>query len=194
MVRAAGRIPAIIYGKSSTPLNLELDYRDFDNLVHAAHSEIILVDLTIEGENSGSHLALVQDVQHHALTGKVLHVDFHEVKPDEKVTVQVPVESTGEAVGVKISGGVLEHVLFKLKVRALPKDLPDQIVVDVSHMEAGKTIHIREITAPEGVEILGNPEIPVFAVAAALVPVADAAAPAATKQPEMLKEKKDAKK
>lgn len=176
-VRAEGKIPAVVYGKATHPRTLELNAREFELLLHGAHSEIILVDLAVQGEDgkpAQASLALVQDVQHHPLSGKVLHVDFHEVREDEHVTVQIPVEATGEAVGVKVDGGVLEHVLFKVKVRALPKDLPDQLLVDVSELAAGKTIHIGEIKPPAGVEILGNPEIPVFAVAAPLVPVATA--------------------
>ena len=71
----------------------------------------------------------------------------------------MPVETTGEAAGVKNGGGVLEHVLFKLKVRCLPKDLPEQIIVDVTALEIGKSIHIGEIKAPAGVEILGDKNI-----------------------------------
>jgi len=165
-------------------------------LVHAAHSEIILVDLTIEGDARPSRLALVQDVQHHPLSGEVLHVDFHEVKSDELVTIKVPVESTGEPVGVKTGGGTLEHVMLKLRVRALPADLPDQIVVDVSSLEVGKAIHIGDIVPPKGVQILGEKKLSVLAVAApvteaAETPAGDAAAGDAAKQPEMIKEKKE---
>jgi large subunit ribosomal protein L25 len=135
----------------------------------------------------------VQEIQHHPLDGKVLHVDFHEVAEDEKVTVQVPVETTGEAVGVKTGGGTLEHILFKLKVRSLPKDLPEQIVLDVTALEIGKSIHLGDIKAPEGVEIIGDKHITVVAVSAPRaeeVVVATAAAPAAG-DVEMLKEKKE---
>ena len=103
--------------------------------------------MSVENDARAKRLALVQEVQHHPLSGKVLHVDFHEVAENEKVTVMVPVETTGEAAGVKNGGGVLEHVLFKLKVRCLPKDLPEQIIVDVSALELGKSIHIGEIKA-----------------------------------------------
>src|SRR4029077_13903564 len=120
-----------------------------EDLIHHSLSENILVDLALD---TAKHLALVQEVQHHPLSGKVLHVDFHEVSATEKVTVMVPVETVGEAAGVKTGGGVLEHVLFKLKVRALPKDIPEQIVIDVTSLELGKSIHLGEITAPEGVE------------------------------------------
>ncbi|HET7623952.1 MAG TPA: 50S ribosomal protein L25, partial [Verrucomicrobiae bacterium] len=139
-------------------------------------------------------LALVQEIQHHPLNGKVLHVDFHEVSESEKVTIMVPIETVGEPVGVKIGGGVLEHVLFKIKIRALPKDLPEQISIDVSGLELNKTIHIGEIKAPEGVEILGDPHIPVASVATprteAEEAVAEPGAAAAT-DVEMIKEKKE---
>lgn len=191
-VRRNGRIPANIYGKSIQPGLLELDAVEFDNLVHAAHSEVILLDLKVQGE-SNSRLALVQDVQHHPLTGEMLHVDLHEVRTDEKVTLRMPVESHGEPIGVKTGGGTLEHVLLKLRIRALPSDLPDNITVDVSGLEVGRSLHIGEITAPPGVEILGNKNVSVFTCAAPtkeeeVAPTAAAAEGA--KQPEMLKEKK----
>lgn len=192
-VRATGRIPAVIYGKHNPPQNLEIDAEQFDELVHRAHSEVILVDLAIEGDSRGTRLALVQDVQHHPLLDTTLHIDLHEVKPDELVTLEVPVEAVGTPDGVKNGGGTLEHVRFKLKVRALPANLPEQINVDVSALKVGQTLHIGEVSAPEGVEIRGDKKIPVFAVAA---PVTEAEATAAAvpgadaKQPEMIKEKK----
>lgn len=194
-VRASGRIPAVIYGKHNPPQNLEVDVKEFDELVHRAHTEVILVDLAIGGDANGSRLAIVQDVQHHPLYDTTLHIDFHEVKADELVTMEIPVESVGIPDGVKNGGGTLEHVRFKLKIRALPGNLPEQITVDVSALKVGQTLHIGEIVAPEGVELMGDKKIPVFAVAAPVAEVAeatDAAAPAAAdaKQPEMIKEKK----
>jgi large subunit ribosomal protein L25 len=174
-LRSAGRIPANIYGKSIAPQNLEVDSEAFIELIHSAHSEIVLVDLEVSGD-ANARLALVQDVQHHPLTGEVLHVDFHEVKSDELITIRIPVEATGEAVGVKSGGGTLEHV------------------VDVSALAVGQAIQIGQIQAPAGVTILGDKHLRVFAVSA---PVTEAeAAPAAAegaeaKQPEMIKEKKE---
>ncbi len=194
-VRASGRIPANIYGRHNPPQNLEVEVKEFDTLVHSAHAENILVDLNISGDANAKRLALVQDVQHHPLSGKVLHVDFHEVKADEKVTIHVPVETVGVPVGVKSGGGVLEHVLHKLRVRALPQDLPVRIDVDVSALEVGKSIHIGEIPVPSGCEILGDKGVPVLSVAQpkteAAATEAAAAEGDAAKQPEMLKEKKE---
>lgn len=192
-LRHAGKIPANIYGKSAQAQNLEVEAKAFGDLVHTAHTEIILVDLTIAGDSRPSRLALVQDVQHHPLDGRVLHVDFHEVKPDERVSIRVPVETTGDCKGVK-AGGTLEHVLLKVRVRALPKDLPDQLLVDVTDLDVGKSIHLGQITPPAGVELLGNKDVTVLACAAPVA--AEAETPAAgvagteAKQPEMIKEKK----
>ncbi len=194
-LRAQGRVPAVIYGSKIQPKNLEVKAKEIGDIIHHSANENLLLDLTIEGE-SGKRLALLQEIQHNPLSGNILHLDFHEVAEDEKVIVMVPVQPEGEAVGVK-AGGILESVLFKIKVRALPKDLPEMISVDVSHLEIGKVVSIGEIKPPSGVEVLGKKDIPVFAVAA---PVSEAeeqaAAEAAAGTPaagdvEMIKEKKD---
>jgi large subunit ribosomal protein L25 len=123
-------------------------------------------------------------------------VDFHEIAENEKVTVKIPVETTGEAEGVKTQGGVLEHVLFKISIRGLAKDLPEFVTVDVSHLKIGEAIHLGEIKAPPGVEIVGDKQIPVIAVAAPRTEEEEAAeaAEAAAAVPgevEMIKEKKE---
>jgi large subunit ribosomal protein L25 len=193
-LRAAGRVPATIYGRQAQPQNLEVVFDEITDLLHHSVSENVLVDLSVENDARSKRLALVQDVQHHPLSGKVLHVDLHEVAENEKVTVSVPLESSGEASGVKNSGGTLEHVMFNLKVRCLPKDLPEQIVVDVSALEIGKSIHLGDVKAPEGVEILGDKSRTVFSVAAPRAEeevAATAAAVPAAGDVEMLKEKKE---
>lgn len=193
-LRTSGRIPAVIYGKQAEPQNLEVDNKALSDLVKHAVSETLLVDLTVEKDARAKRLALVQEVQHHPLSGQVLHIDFHEIKEDEKVTVHVPVETIGEAVGVKTGGGMLEHVLHKLKVRCLPKNIPEVINVDVSALEIGRAVHIGEIPAIPGVEILGDKGAPVFAVAAPVTEEQEAAAAAAaatTGEVEMIKEKKE---
>src|SRR5437588_11490280 len=175
-LRSNGRIPAIIYGRQAQPQKLELNAREMEDLIHESLSENLLVDLAVKEDTRPKRLALVQEVQHHPLSGKVLHVDFHEVAENEKVTVMVPVETSGEAVGVKTEGGVLEHVLFKIRARGLPKDLPEVITVDVSHLNIGQAIHLGEIAAPAGVELIGDKQIPVISVAAPRTEEEEAAA------------------
>ncbi|MEI7730944.1 MAG: 50S ribosomal protein L25 [Verrucomicrobiota bacterium] len=195
-LRTTGRVPAVIYGRQTQPQNLEIKSKEIEDLLHHSVSENLLLDLAVEGDARAKRLAMLREVQHHPLSGKILHVDLHEVLETEKVTAQVPVETTGEAAGVKNGGGILEHVLFKLKVRALPKDLPETIVIDVSHLEIGKAVHIGEVKAPAGVEILGDKHIPVVAVAAPMTEAEAAAAEAVTTEAvagevEMIKEKKE---
>lgn len=194
-LRAASRVPAVIYGaRRPQAQNLEIIQKELEDLLHHAASESLLVDLSIDGDADPKRLALVQEVQHHPLSGNILHVDLHEIAPDEPVTVTVPVETTGEAVGVK-AGGVLEHLLFSLKLRGLPKDLPDQLVIDVSGLEIGDAIDISQIPLPAGVAALSDPSISVVAVAAPRVEeeaVAEAAEAAeGPTEPEVIKEKKE---
>jgi large subunit ribosomal protein L25 len=194
-LRAQSRVPAVIYGRHHPPQSLEVNLHDFEKLFHQSASENILVDLNVEGSAEAKRLALIQEVQHHPLSGEVLHVDFHEVAENERVTVLVPVEAVGEAAGVK-EGGVLEHVLFKLRVRALPRDLPEVIHVDVTALLAGQSIHIGEIQAPPNSEILGDKKTTVLSVAVPITEAqetaaAEAAAAEGVGEPEVIKEKKE---
>ena len=193
-LRAAGRIPAVIYGRQAEPQNLEVEGQALHDLLHHSASENLLVDLTVDKDARAKRLALVQEIQHHPLSGQVLHIDFHEIQENEKVTINVPVEPVGEAAGVKTGGGTLEHVLHKIRVRCLAKDLPETINIDVSALEIGRAIHIGEIPPIPGVEILGDKTAPVFAVAAPVTEEQEAAAAAAAApsgEVEMIKEKKE---
>lgn len=195
-LRTQGRVPAVIYGRQIQPQNLEIKSKEIEDLLHQAASENLLVDLSVSEDARPKRLALVQEIQHHPLSGKILHVDLHEVQETEKVTVMVPVEAVGEADGVKNSGGILEHVMFKLRVRALPKDLPEYIEVDVTHLKIGESIHIGDIKPPPQVELLGDKKLSVLAVAAPLTEEQAAALEAAATEPvsadvEMIKEKKE---
>jgi large subunit ribosomal protein L25 len=194
-VRNSGRVPAVIYGRQNAPQNLEIGTKALENMIHQSPSQNILLDLSIEGDGNSRRLALVQEVQHHPLNGKVLHVDLREVAESEKVEITVPIETTGEAVGVKTGGGVLEHVLFRLRVRALPKDLPEVLEVDVTSLEIGQSFHIGDIKPPEGVELIGDKKVVILSVAAPLTEAqetaAETAATAGPLEPEMIKEKKE---
>jgi large subunit ribosomal protein L25 len=190
-LRDQGRVPAVIYGRNQ-PQNLEVNVKDIEAVIHQAHSEILLLDLSVDG---GKRLALVKEIQHHPLSGQMLHIDLHEVAEDQKVTANVPVEPVGEAAGVKTGGGVLEHVLFNIKVRATPKNLPEVIHVDVSALEINKSLTLGEIKFPEGVEPVGKKELVVFSVAEPVSEVEEAAATAEAApgagEVEMIKEKKE---
>lgn len=193
-LRASGRIPAVVYGRQDKPQNLEVNAKELNDLIHHSASENILVDLAVKDDQRPARLALVQEIQHHPLSGKVLHLDLHEVAVDELVTVNVPVETTGEPKGVKTGGGVLSHVLFKVKLRALPKDLPEQMLVDVSDLDVNQSIHIGDLKPPPGVEVLGEKSMTILAVTIPRAEVEETpaeAAPLDAGAVEMLKEKKE---
>ena len=186
-LRKQGLVPAIVYGKGFENKNVEVNAKAFRDLLSHSTSENVLVDLNIEG--SGAQLALIQDVQHNAITGGFVHIDFHAVREDEKIHAHVPIELVGEPVGVKAGGGLLQHTIHSLDIACLPKDLPERITVDVSELGLGQALHIGEIQFPEGVTTRLGKGVVIALVAEPKVSAeAEAAAAAATEA------KKDAKK
>lgn len=156
-LRREGLIPAVVYGKSQPSLNVRLNGKQVETVLHHSVSEQILVNLTIE-DTGETRLALIQDVQHNPLTGAIIHLDFHAISENERIHANVPLELVGDAAGVK-AGGLLEHLVHKLEVQCLPKDLPEIIRVDVSGIEVGKALHLREIPLPEGVRASADGEL-----------------------------------
>jgi large subunit ribosomal protein L25 len=154
-------------------------------LSHAS-GENILVELEVEGGTN--RLAMVQEVQHSPLGGDVLHIDFHAVSMDEMIEADVPLEPTGTATGVKNQGGLLEQNLRTLAIECLPRDLPDVISVDVSALNVGDAIHVREIPLPSGVTTRVSADLTAFSVLAPTVEEAPAVEAAAA--PEVITEKK----
>ena len=180
-LRREGLVPAVVYGKKFDNINLKVNAKEIRDLLAHSTSENILVDLQIEG--GGNQLALIQDVTHNPLSGNIVHIDFHAIKEDEKIHARVPVRLTGESAGVKL-GGLLEHQIHSLEISCLPKDLPEAIVYDVTHLNTGDFVHVRELSFPEGVQPKLSGEVIVIHIAAPRVsaePAAAAAEKAATK-------------
>ncbi len=195
-VRKAGRVPGVLYGKTkdktvnSRPI--EIDAKKLASILHSSTSENVLVDVELTdpaGKKVDQHLALLQDVQHHPIKDYIIHIDLHEIAQDEILHAEVPVTSIGEPVGVKTGGGLLETMLRTIRVACLPRNLPDLITVDVSHLTIGHSVHVSELTLPEGVTATNPPELPVFSVFAPKEEVAEVPTGEA-KQPEVIMEKK----
>ena len=192
-VKAAQAVPAILYGTGIEPTPLQLERRAIDNLLSHAVGENILVNLEIEdGGKSGGRLALINEVQHHPVNQSVLHVDFQAVSMNETLVAEVVIEPTGEAVGVKTGGGLLEQSLRSVEVECLPKDLPEKISVDVSNMELGSALHVSDLPALPGVKYLADAEVTVFLVSEPKVAEEAAPTEGAPTEPEVIKEKKPA--
>ena len=178
-LRKEGSIPAILYGRTHASTTLKVDGKTFTKIVEHSASDNILVTLKISGEDK-DQLALVQEVQHDHLRGGILHIDFHAIAADEEIHADVPVDLVGIPVGIK-QGGVLEYIHHTLEVRCLPKNLPDKLPVDVTHLSLNDSIHVRDIPLPEGVRTLMAGDVVIAMVAEPKVeaepePVAAAAA------------------
>ena len=188
-LKAMGVVPAVIYGAKDTAEPLQVSRRDINAMLSHAAGENILVELEIAGK---SRLALVQEVQHAPLGGAILHVDFHAVSMDEMIQAEVPLEPTGTANGVKNMGGLLEQNLRSLAIECLPRDLPDVISVDVSALDIGDAIHVREIQLPSGVTTRVQADLTAFSVLAPTVEEEPVAAEVeAAAGPEVIREKKE---
>ncbi len=188
-LKALGAVPAVIYGAKDKPETLQVSKRDISALLSHAAGENILVELEVAG--AANRLALVQEVQHAPIGGDVLHVDFHAVSMDEMIEADVPLEPTGIANGVRNFGGLLEQSLRSLSIECLPRDLPDLITVDVSALNIGDAIHVRDIPLPAGVTTRVSPDLTAISVMAPTVEEAPAAPAEPATAPEVIREKKE---
>lgn len=171
-LRREGITPAIIYGADQDNYTIQLKSNDFRDLLKRSTSDNFLVDLEIEGAKEKTKLAMVQEVQINALSGMIMHVDFHAVKEDQILSAHVPIELHGEPEGVK-GGGILEHQLRSIEVHCRPADLPEKIDIDVSHVELDGAIHVSDLKFPEGVETTMDDGVVVAMVAASRAAVSD---------------------
>ena len=152
-VRKANAIPAILYGKHTSPEKLSVDTPEFVRLLKVVSGRAVLIQLQQAGKAEKA-LSFLQEIQRDPITDKYLHLDLQEVKANELFEIRVPVVTAGESFGVKNQNGVLEMNAHVLRVRCLPKDLPEVINVDVTELKVGETIKVSELKAIAGVEFL----------------------------------------
>ncbi len=165
-LRNQGLIPAIIYGPGSEPVPLAVKANELKRVLYRYRGEQILFNLTLEDNGSTTQkMALVKELQYHPVTDEILHVDFYEISMEREVEVEVPIELVGKAKGVE-AGGHLQQLLHTMTVACLPGAIPDKIQVDVSGLEIGDVLHVRDLTPPEGVRYLDNPDEPVVTILA----------------------------
>ena len=140
-LRREGILPAVVYSEGKEATSIQLDAHTFEQMLNHHATEHMMVELTIDG---AAVPAVVKDVEHHPVTGTVMHADFQAVSMDKEIHVAVPVELVGEAEGVK-AGGVLEHLLHEVEVQCLPGDLMEAIELDVSDMKIGDLLTLADI-------------------------------------------------
>ncbi len=161
-IRAAGRIPAIMYGKGIAPQALSVPRSEFVKVAKAAGSSS-LIDVTIEGQPSVK--ALVKEIQRHVLRMEPIHVDLYQVRMDTEITAKVPLVFVGESGAVKLSGGTLSKAMDELEIECLPGNLPHEIQIDLSLLVTFEdSITVASLKLPEGVKALTDAKLTIVNV------------------------------
>ncbi len=164
-LRAEGFVPSVVYAHDQASVAVFLAERGFVKQASGAKVSQIFT-LKSDEASINDRPALVKEVQRCNLTGKLLHVDFQALREDEEVTVQVAIDFTGEAIGVKADGGILSVALREIAVICLPKNIPSSIAVDVSPLKIGQSIHASDVTLPANVKLGCDAEDTVVSVVA----------------------------
>ena len=152
-VRQAHRIPGVVYGGPGGPIPVAVKPQDL--LTALVAGENVLINLSLAGGGGGqTRTVILKELQLDPVKGRPLHADFLEISMERKIRVEVPLVLTGDSVGVKGKGGILEQPLRQLAVECLPLNIPDRISVDVARLDIGDAIHVRDLTVGEGIRIL----------------------------------------
>jgi large subunit ribosomal protein L25 len=166
-LRAAGRMPAVVYGRGQAGRSVSVDPTALSKLLHASHSGVnTLIDLKLGASES---VVLVRDIQKDPVSGRWIHADLYLVDLTRAIEVAVPLHLVGKPAGIEL-GGILDHPLREVTVECLPRAIPDSIDVDVSALGVGDSIHVRDLTLPEGTKMLSDPDL---AVASVVLPKAE---------------------
>ncbi len=169
-LRRDQQIPANFYGPNAQPIMLAVNYAELERLMRQSAAENIILDLKIQSDHgSETRSVILKELQVDSTKDTYLHVDFCEISMDKEITVHVPITLIGTPVGVQ-EGGVLQHVRRELNISCLPDKLIDTLELDVSGLEIGSTLHIRDIVLPEGITSLEEGDLTVALVA---VPAAE---------------------
>ncbi|MBI5078598.1 50S ribosomal protein L25 [Candidatus Saganbacteria bacterium] len=157
-LRKQGLIPAVIYGKKIGSRSIVIDRKAFvKGVLGSVAGRNAIISLKITGEKGQGISVLTQEVQRNPLTDEILHIDFRHIVMDEAIKTRVIIELIGIPAGVKDDGGVLIHGLREIEVKCLPLEIPDKFEVDVTALKIGDSLHVSDLSAVAGVEILTTP-------------------------------------
>ena len=180
-VRQAGLVPAVLYGRARMPLPLALDRRALMGALRTEAGRNVLIDLRVTHDGGEvTDTVMIADIQHDHLRRDVLHVDLHQISLTELVEARVPIVLSGVPAGVAAEGGVLEQHLREVTVRCLPTAIPEHLTVTIEAIHVGGSVHVRDMPAVEGVEMVTSPD---EVIAAVVAPKEEAAAPAEAAAP-----------
>jgi len=160
-LRSQGEIPAVLYGGKEEKM-FTVNFRDFIKLLNNPDGTNIIIDLK---EKSFKGMAVIKEIQRDPVKGEPLHVDFYEIAMDKPLRIPVAVHLTGTAHGVR-EGGILEQNLWEIEIEAMPSNLPSHIDVDVSDLGIGESIHVKDLTIEETLQVLADEDELIAHVAA----------------------------
>jgi large subunit ribosomal protein L25 len=180
-VRAAGKIPAVVYGAGQDSVAVAVDPKIITKILHSDSGHNTIFDLDITG--SATVKAMIVDWQNEPLKGAILHIDLKRIAMDKAMVVSVPVQLVGVPLGVKAQGGILEHVLREVEIECLPADIPGHLDVDVSNLEMNQSIHVSDLPHSGSIKFLTDEGLTVAHVAAIREEVVEAEAVDATATP-----------
>jgi large subunit ribosomal protein L25 len=163
-LRAAGRIPAVLYGQGRAPVALALEPRGLERLLHSeGHNALFDLD---GAEPVKGRTVLVKALQRHPVRGELMHADLYEIDVSKTITVSVGIHLVGTPVGVSLDGGLVEHTLREVELDCLPGSIPDFLDLDVGELQLGETLHVSDLRLPDGVEMKTQTELAVVSVVA----------------------------
>jgi large subunit ribosomal protein L25 len=149
-IRAAGKVPAVLYGPAVEPMRLAVDALQLWHALHTDAGTNVLINLAVDGD---TFLTMPREVQRDIVRGTLLHVDFLRIRRDVAIQVDVPINLIGESVGVK-EGGVVEHHLWELRIECLPAQVPQSIEADISRLAINDSLHVSDLRIPEHLSVL----------------------------------------
>jgi large subunit ribosomal protein L25 len=192
-VRAKGKVPAVVYGAAQPAVAVEVDPKQIQKILHSASGHNSIFDLEVSGSAAK---VMIVDWQYEPIKGNLIHIDFKRIALDKPIRVEVPIQLTGIAVGVKTQGGIMDQMLREVEIECLPSDIPESIGVDVTNLTFGMVLRVSDLPHSGSLRFLTPEETPVAHVVSikeevVATPEAEAAvAGAAPAEPEVVKKGK----
>jgi large subunit ribosomal protein L25 len=160
-LRAADRIPGVLYGKGMEPVTLSVARRDLRVALSGAAGQNTILTLSVDGK---SYNAVIKEMQRHPVRRNVSHVDFVQINLSEEITMHVPVHLTGTAKAVVSAGGLVDPSVDTVEIRTTPANIPNEILIDITEMTPDQVIRLSDLELPKGVVAIGDPDMPVVTV------------------------------
>jgi large subunit ribosomal protein L25 len=176
--RFGGKTPAVLYGSGEKTLEICLESKSFEYIVHKHGSSAFVLDLKLSGQEDRDLKAIIKELQRDPITSRIMHVDLQHISMTQMIEVDVPIHLLGTPAGVK-EGGILEQILREVEVSCQAAQIPERVEFEVSHLQKGNSVHVRDLVLPEGVKVITPADRVVATVVMKAIEVAPVAGPEA---------------